>query len=655
MNALVILFFALIKVSTVFTGPIKKIRAQGKDIYTLTVHAVFKNGKLFSGTEDVLLDMWVEEDTLWILARRFGELNTYIEAFDKKGHSVYRAEGARNAAYFEKGKGFWLFGNDFYADLKKESVWRFSLTGAHVISDSLIAGYKRFSDTFLVLKPIFTSTGFILDTLLVEPEAGRPENIRVYKDTMYVLTRDERVYMLWCGVICHFKLLYHDLSREFYYINRVRNNIWLSADRFTYIFRLQSDTLIGPVDSIENVRIKDIAQVDTVLYLLNYDGVLTDSLMQERYSHIRGVIFLSGSQDTLKLIFGGHPALSLFENPFSVSFRTFDTFKVKYFQMGENGMYYLLADGSIYNVSEGKIIAEDVNIPFVLLSGNLYFMRHDSLIRYNLISDSEEEKRGYPGEGIFYIKKYNNDILVFTRDTGMRNIFIHMQDTALHEINTLKIAAGAGLFTLYEPYICESILYVPYVYPATNEYRIRRINLENLLAEREFMGYGSVLSLTCFSPDTLYILERPYGAQDVRIVVVDFANNETQVSTFIGTGGGSIIALEGFLIVSSDGKVDVFDTGYFTPKRDFPVVPLGNIIHDGELLLYSLFTLPLELEIRIINVMGSVVFTKDVTVERGYNTLSIPPMPDGMYILFLQSRKLHKNESFKLIYLNDRK
>lgn len=655
MNAFVILFFSLIKVSTVLTGPIKKIRAQEKDIYILTTHAVFKNGKAFAQTEDVLLDMWVEEDTLWVLARRPGEFSTYIEAFDKKGHSVYRTEGARNAVYFERGKDFWLFANDFYTDLKKEDIWRFPLTGAHVISDSMIAGYKRFSDTFLLLKPIFTTTGFIMDTLLVEPEAGRPENIKVYKDTLYVLTRDEEVYMLWCGAICHFKLLYHDLSREFYYINRIRNSIWLSADRFTYIFRLQGDTLIGPIDSVENVRIKDVARVDTVLYLLNYDGVLTDSLMQERYSHIRGVIFLSGSQDTLKLIFGGHPALSFFENPFSISFRAFDTFKVKYFQMGEEGMYYLLADGSVYNVTQRKIIAEDVNIPFVLLSGNLYFMRHDSLIRYNLTSDSEEENRSYPGEEIFYIKRYHNEMLVFTRDTGMRNIFIHILDTVLHEVNTLKIAAGGGLFTLNEPYICENVLYVPYVYPATGEYRILRVNLENLLAEREFMGYGSVLSLTCFSPDTLYILERPYGAQDVRIVMADFANNETQVSAFIGTGGGSITALKGFLIVSSDGKVDIFDTGYFTLKRDFPVVPLGNIIHDGELLLYSLFTLPLELEIRIINVMGSVVFTKNVTVERGYNTLSVPPMPDGIYILFLKLKKLHKSESFKLIYVNDRK
>ncbi len=654
--------FTLFRVSTLYTGPVKKITTWGENLFILTSHAIYRDGITVIESDDVLLDFYLSSDTLWVLERHPGTSYTFVSAFDRGFHLLYTRDGVQSARYFEKGDDFALFANDFYAVLEKNNVsTRLYLSRCHVISDSLIAGFNHLSDTFLVLKPSFQYSGLSIDTVLVEYGVSLPRDLKVYENSMYFLTDNNQIYVLTCSDGCNLKRFYPRSNEDFYYVNRAGQSdtqgIWLSAFDKTYLFYEMWNDSIIPVDSIYGVRIKEVAETNSERYMLNYDGTILDNTLREKFHNIGGISLLYQRKDTVFGILGNHPAHAIISNALAFSFNVLDTFKVRYFYMGQEGTYYLLKNGELYDVSRGVSISDSVMQPFLVRDTHLYFIRHDSLLDYNIRERRVERSTTYGGESILFLDSYNEeDILVFTRDTGMQGIFLHRVDSMLNEQSRIVVASNQGFVSLFKPFLYGNIVYVPYAYSVSGEYRIARVNLQGSYVESIFSGDGIPVAITSFSQDSLYILEMPYGASDVRLALADFASGESFVSDFIGTGGGSMLADKNFLIISTDGKVDLFDIRLKRIIRSFPVVPVSNIIKDRQIVLYSLFTGVVYMDISLISSDGSLIFRKNVELYNGYNSISLPDfLTSGIYFLRLRLKDEDQIGTFKLIYVNDRK
>ncbi len=658
MNLLFFLF-ALIRLSTLYTGAPKQIDCYNGHLYSLTTSALFVDTIPVIESGKVLLHLYIKEDSIEILSRRFGDPYTEVEVYDSGFHFVYAMDGIKNAKYVEQGKDFKLFGTNFFSALvdKDGNSFKFYITNAHVLCDTLIMGWNEFSDTLLVLKPEFSGDTVSMDTVLIENNINPPRDIKLYGSGAYILTIDNRIYTLYCDGQCSLRRLYYSLNTDFQYINpEDTSRVWLSDFENTYIFSTKFRDSLSLVSTLKGISVKSIKSEGNVLYLLSSDGEIfkyNEGSVNQIYSSLSGVELLYARHDTIFGVKGGCPFGTVVRNPFVLSIYPMDSiFKVRYFDVSDGRLFYLTEEGQIFDVTSERVIADSVSADFLLMGNKLYYSRGDSVKEYDINAESSVMQRGFPGERVCYIKNIGTDILVFTRDTSMHYLYIHRLDSLLNERLFYVIGNGQAFLTMYKPAISGSILYVPYVIQGTGEYRVSRINLSFDSIEVEFTGYGLPAEVVPINEDSIYVLEIPYGMNDLRIVLVDFNSNESYISDFVGTGFGSAILDGNLLFVSSSGRVDVYDTEYSGKLGDKLVSLAFNVIANNRVSLYSVFHSSVNARLTLFNPAGRRLYTKYVYLQPGYNSVVIHGTEtSGLYFLRVNLLDMRLEYTYKLLYI----
>ncbi len=662
---LIVFIFTLYNLSTLYSGHIRKIAKSNNTLYVSYPYRIYKGKRVFADFDYTVQDFCIKGDTLAVLSRKLGSFDAYVDVYEKNIHIGHFGK-VQGAKYIEKGKGFYLIGKDFQIALMESNgnLFNINLYSGHVFSDSMIAGYKGFSNNFVVLRPHFLADSVAFDTLFIKEDVPLQRDVFSVDDTMLFIGFDGNIYMLSEGNGISLKRMYtlgHD--REFYFISAIDSDdgkriYYLSTFEKTYISDSIFNDSIFFIDSINFVGTDFVKVLDTV-YARSYDGFLFNIKNNEvildkdypfplsKFRMRNGSIYLQN---------GDFPSELCLNNPLEPELLILDTIKTKDFIWNDTLFIYLTKTDSLFLKKHNTLmfIDDSVSSGFQYKKGILYYARKNSIVAFDINNLSVLATIELPNEIVFGIMSYRNKIYIESVDSSQKYIYIHETDTLLSMSNTYRIdGLGAYISPVY-PDFYDNLMFIPYIRQGVNEYRISVLNMDNGVFVSEFRGEGSIVGIKVVGLDSVFVLFAPYGILDVRLGIVDFADSSFYIGDYVGvmTRDGSIMADNRFLYVYTDGKLDIYFLKDLPLVPDAPFILKKNIINKNTIDIYSLYNVSKKVSVDIYNITGRRLFHEISSLNPEDNSIYMKNMiKTGLYILRIREIESSKEWGFKFIFL----
>lgn len=659
----IIFLFNIYKLSTIYTGGVKKIMQSDNRLYVGYTYNIYKWNRVLYTSNNIIKDFSIKNDTLFVLTRKLGIFNTYVDIYNKNTHIGHLNVG-QGGKYLERGKDFYLVGTVFYTVLIKNSgnLYNTDIYSAHIFCDSLITGYSGLSQNFLVVKPVFHENVVNFDTLFSKDEVPFQYYVFFAKDTMLFIGFDGNLYMLYMKDSILLKRIYTDHDGTIYFGSTTVSNgtrkYYLSTFERTYVYDEISNDSMNATDSINLIGI-DFVSIGDTLYVRTNKGTLarvqnnlvnTDTIFPQPLSKFK----VYNNEIYLKK--GDFPARLTFDNPFEPQITILDTTSVKDFLWQDSIFVYLKNNDSLFvRKGNGSYFIDFGVFPvFQLVGDMLYYVKKDTIISFNIKNFTEIGRLILQGESIFNLSFHKGNLFVESLDTMEKNIYVRKTDTVLSPLNTYEIYGLGSYISPIKPDFCDSFMFIPYIRQGVNEYRISVLNIKNGVFVSELKGEGSITAIEAISLDSVFVLEEPYGLPDVKLSLVDFADSNVYTGGYVGVAGveNKVISDGRFLYVYTDGRLDVYLLKSLHVMPPTPFVLRSNIINKNFISIYSLYNTTKKVGIDIYNFGGLRLFHKVLNLSPCDNDIYFnKSLKTGPYILRIQEEGNLRNYTFKFIYM----
>lgn len=660
------LFFfivSLVKLSTIYGGDVKKIIYDEYHLYATTTYEIYKDGKTFLVFSDPIEDFIVKEDTIIVLSRRIATFDTYVDIY--VGHNrIGHFEAGAGGRYVERGANFYLIGTDFFVELKHESqeIHHTNLFAGRVFVDSLLAGYIGVTNNFAVLKPVFQQGIVILDTVFIKSDVPFQRDVFSIDSSMYFIGFDGNVYELSLenGDIS-LKRLYTDNDGSYYFGGIVKDsfdqkNFYLSTLDSTYVYLKTDSDVLSLLRSYDFVAL-DFAGYGNTVFAKSYDGLLCsiqNNVLVPQLDYSAAFYNLKRDTSGIYLVWGRYPAMINIDNPLYPDLIILDTVEVKNFLYQDTIYFYLSQEDSLFMVkSEMKSFIDFGVYPIFEVYGEyLYYVKNEEVIGFNTVWENQFTSLSLGDEDIFELKVYNKNIYVVSLDSSGRFLRIRKLDTLLNTISSFEIYGDGSYISPLSCEFLDSLLFIPYIRQGVDEYRISVLNIINDNFTVEFKGRGSVEGIAALSPDSVFVLERPYGMRDVKLGIINFKDSTFYEGEYIGVGGKSALISYGrFLFIYTQGKLDAFLIPHIRLKDKEPFVLMENLVTENVLNIYSILNRKRDVMVEVYDVNGRKIFNNHISLNPGENSIYIGTLvPTGLFILRLKDYSSLKDYQFKFVF-----